>query len=272
MKLDAKLSISILVVFITIIGFATNLPADERQKNVIAKVFGADVTLEEIGLSSDVDISTIVNNSSSCSEDNPMDKLERIIYRKVLEDFINNNQLKATADEMEELKDCLDWFNKQEGIKNEKEFKNIKLKLQSESLSVAEKNKLEEDKKTLRELVKYYRKSEKTAKEYKLTENQMREMYAPWVEVWKTNKALFEKYGGVVEATKFGPRPIGAQKALLKEYQRLGYFKIFDKHLRKLFWECYRPDPNLILSKDEIGFIPFWVGFHSSGSEITNKQ
>ena len=71
-------------------------------------------------------------------------------------------------------------------------------------------------------------------------------------------KALFEKYGGIVQGDKFGPVPVGALRKLLKDYEEKGHWTIFDKKLKELFWEQINKKPKIIIPPEKVDFTPFW--------------
>jgi len=89
-----------------------------------------------------------------------------------------------------------------------------------------------------------------------------RRVWGQWITGFKANKALFEKYGGRVGLTKFGPEPIGAIEALLRERARAGDLVIADAALAKEFWSWYASQPRRVARPEEIDFTHYWLRPH----------
>jgi hypothetical protein len=69
-----------------------------------------------------------------------------------------------------------------------------------------------------------------------------RENARPFVESFKVNQSLYERYGGRVVFQQFGPEPIDAYRAFLEEQQKAGAFRILDADLVAGFWEYLTDD------------------------------
>jgi hypothetical protein len=81
---------------------------------------------------------------------------------------------------------------------------------------------------------------------------------------WKTNKSLFEKYGGRVIFQQAGPEPLDAYRDFLKEQQAAGNFEIKDKETAALFWNYFTNDKMHTFYKDpneakKFMKTPFWL-------------
>ena len=88
-------------------------------------------------------------------------------------------------------------------------------------------------------------------------------VWSQWITGFKANKALYEKYGGRVGLTKFGPEPIGAIEALLRERARSGDLVIADAALAKEFWSWYASQPRRVARPEEIDFTHYWLRPHA---------
>jgi hypothetical protein len=84
-------------------------------------------------------------------------------------------------------------------------------------------------------------------------------VWKPWIAGYKLNKALYERYGGTVGITKFGPDPVGARAALLREHERRGDFKIDDAALRSAFWAEVDKPPRMIAKPADVDFTYYWL-------------
>ena len=80
-----------------------------------------------------------------------------------------------------------------------------------------------------------------------------------WITGFKANKALYEKYGGRVGLTKFGPEPIGALETLLRGREKAGALRIFDEALAREFWAWYAVQPRRLAKPEEIDFTFYWL-------------
>lgn len=82
--------------------------------------------------------------------------------------------------------------------------------------------------------------------------------YAPWIEMWKMNKALSERYGDVVALTEFGPDPHGARAALFADYEKRGWLIFYDELLRAQFFAMLAEKPGMVVKSGEVDFMPYW--------------
>jgi hypothetical protein len=81
-----------------------------------------------------------------------------------------------------------------------------------------------------------------------------------WIEGYKLKKALYEKYGGRVGITKWGPDPVGATEALLREHEKRGDLAIFDVALAREFWDSLEREPRMPATRPEhLDFTYFWL-------------
>lgn len=66
-----------------------------------------------------------------------------------------------------------------------------------------------------------------------------REMGLALIRQWKINKALYETYGGRIIYQQFGPEPLDAYRAFLRERQKAGDFTIDDPSMAEAFWQYF---------------------------------
>jgi hypothetical protein len=86
-----------------------------------------------------------------------------------------------------------------------------------------------------------------------------RRVWGPWIANYKVNKALYEKYGGRVGITKWGPEPTGAIEALLREHEKKGDFEILDAALAKAFWDWHAGQPRMPMKPEQVDFGYYWL-------------
>ena len=81
-----------------------------------------------------------------------------------------------------------------------------------------------------------------------------------WIEGYKLKKALYEKYGGRVGITKWGPDPVGATEALLREHEKRGDLAILDATLAREFWDSLAREPRMPATQPEHrDFTYYWL-------------
>ncbi|MCW8091904.1 hypothetical protein [Alteromonas sp. ASW11-130] len=78
---------------------------------------------------------------------------------------------------------------------------------------------------------------------------------------WQINKALYEKFGGVVIFKQNNPQfPVGAYETLLKNHQKAGKLKIFEDRYRAVFWEALEPPYSFEIDPANVDFgVPWWL-------------
>ena len=85
-------------------------------------------------------------------------------------------------------------------------------------------------------------------------------VHAQWIEMYKIRKALYDRFGGRVGITKFGPDPAGATEALLREHEKNGELQILHAALAAEFWAQLAREPRMPASKPEhYDFTYYWL-------------
>ena len=70
-------------------------------------------------------------------------------------------------------------------------------------------------------------------------ERSNRHVYGSTLRAYRINQALYKKYGGRVIFQQFGPEPLDAYRALLRDAEAKGTFKIVDESYREQFFEYF---------------------------------
>ncbi len=83
-------------------------------------------------------------------------------------------------------------------------------------------------------------------------------MAKAWIDRWKLNRALYEKYGGRVIFQQAGLEPLDAYQKWLEDEERAGNFSIDDPHWREAFWEYYKPRYHHFAKLPDPFKAPFW--------------
>ncbi len=69
-----------------------------------------------------------------------------------------------------------------------------------------------------------------------------RSMAAAMIRNWEINRRLYEKYGGRVIYQQFGPEPLDAYVAFLREAEQAGRLTIRDAALAEAFWRFFNQE------------------------------
>ena len=225
---------------------------------VIATVLEKRIAAADVGLQCDANNKPIIPTStaSTCLLRNPLDELRTKIEREVTRDYIEKNNLKATDEEIREFKEFQDCFMVKNRIERQKQLAESDKKLQDPKLSTKEREQTEKSRATLLKLAVYDKRQDEM--NYKPTVEDLREIAGPWIEGWKCNKSIYDKYGGTVGITKFGPDPVGATKCLLEHYEKQGKIVIYDDNLRHEFWKRLSLPPKLTAKPEDVDFTPYW--------------
>ncbi len=79
-----------------------------------------------------------------------------------------------------------------------------------------------------------------------------RKMGENFVQRWKINKALYDKYGGRVIFQQAGAEPLDAYRDFLREESQKGSFQIFDPKVEEDFWRYFTDDKmHIFLPEDD---------------------
>ena len=183
----------------------------------------------------------------------------------------------ASALRQRAMKSALQWFVAQEGIaasdadlaayaKWNEEFQRrdkarraqrleqIEAALKQPDLASAQREQLLRERDTYHQLARHDAEREAASRD----PGSRQRVWGPWITSFKANKALYEKYGGRVGLTKFGPEPIGALETLLREREKAGALRIFDAALGREFWAWYAVQPRRPAKPEEIDFTYYW--------------
>ena len=90
----------------------------------------------------------------------------------------------------------------------------------------------------------------------------MRPIAKQWVENWKINKALFDKYGGRAHYQQVGVQPFDAVQKFLEDQEREGAFTILDDSYEDQFWAYWRSDGHTFIPEEEAVELlatPMWL-------------
>lgn len=192
------------------------------------------------------------------------EKMRGIIFGTLLEQYARAHNIEATQAEIDAF---ISRSHQQQNQHREhwKRDKSVILKkLESETLSESERNRLVSQLETLNRLLETDPKIERYKKDNPKIIREMEENTAKhFIRMWKLNSALFRQYGGRVIFQQAGPEPLDAYREFLKEHEKRGSFRIHDKSLEPSFWNYFVNDRiHAFISNEEgekIFKTPWWL-------------
>lgn len=174
--------------------------------------------------------------------------LTRIIFGGLLEEYRRAEVPEPTGEEIDQF---IEFSNRAERESRE-EFRErldqINERLKVSDIDDAEKTQLEAEHETLMSILDSYAEQEKFGREhwgenYEAQSRKSEERIArQMISSWKTNRSLFDKYGGRVIFQQAGPEPVDAYRRFLEEHREDGDFEIMDPTLREAFWKYFVND------------------------------
>jgi len=182
-------------------------------------------------------------------------RLLELIWPRIAGHYVARQGLAATPAEVEEVLAYHREFERKDRAQRARKLEELDRRLTADSLGPEERTWLEEFQATLRRLVSYDLEQDRTPPQDR---EQLRAFLALWVETWKMNRAIFERYGGVVALGEFGPSPHGARAALIADYERQGLLEFADADLRERVHAMLQQPPSMVVPPDRVDFTPYW--------------
>jgi hypothetical protein len=182
-------------------------------------------------------------------------KLYNLVWRAVTGHFIEQHRLAATAGEVAELAAYDREFERRDRMQRARKLEELNRRLAAGQIEEKQQEQLEEFRAVLARMARRDAESDPLPA---TDPGRQTGQYASWIELWKMNRALYERYGGVVALTQFGPYPHGARAALLEDYERQGLLRFSDPGLRELLFAPLAARPALVVAPGEVDFTPYW--------------
>lgn len=178
-----------------------------------------------------------------------------LVWARVSRHYIEQNRLTASDAEVSEVLAYHREFERKDRIQRARKLEELNQRLAAEGLADKERAHLEEFRAVLRRLAQRDAENDRNPPSDSGREGKL---LAPWIEMWKLNRALYERYGGVVALTRSGPDPRGAHLALIEDYERRGLIRFFDARLRERLHERLATRPSIVMAPGEVDFTPYW--------------
>jgi hypothetical protein len=182
-------------------------------------------------------------------------RLLELIWPRIARDYVARHGLAATPAEIEEVAAYHLEFERRDRAQRARKLTELEERLAEPELAPEERVRLEDFRATLQRLAA---KDREEAGMPPLSPEQLRALLAPRVEMWKMNRAIYERYGGVVAFSRIGPWPHGARGALVADYERQGQLVFADADLRERVYAILQRPPAAVVPPDRIDFTPYW--------------
>lgn len=209
----------------------------------VARVFEAPLTAKDIGL------------SGPATRPAAAAALRQRAMKAAIERFVLDEKVHATDEDLEAYGKWHEEFQRMEKERRARRLAEVEAALKKPGTQMLEREQLERERELYRGLAQGDAKREAAERDA----GSRKRVWSQWITGFKANKALYEKYGGRVGITKFGPDPVGAVEALLREREAKGDLVIADAALAKEFWSWYASQPRRVARPEEIDFTYYWL-------------
>lgn len=184
-----------------------------------------------------------------------LQRLHDLVWRRAARHYVEQNGLYATDAEVAEVNAYHREFERKDRAQRARKLEELNQRLAAGELDGRQREWLEEFRAVLTRLARHDAGIEGLPGP---DSEEQSAMFGPVVEIWKTNVSLYERYGGVVALTRFGPDPQGARRALIEDYQRQGLIRFHDTGLRERLLARLAARPSLVIPAAEVDFTPYW--------------
>lgn len=181
--------------------------------------------------------------------------LRQRAMKSALQWFVAEQKIAATDADLEAYAKWDEEFQRRKIAQRAQRLQQIEAALKKPGIPGEQREQLLRERDTYRQAARYDAERAAAARD----PGSRRRVWGQWITGFKANKALYEKYGGRVGLTKFGPEPIGALETLLREREKAGALRIFDPALAKEFWSWYAVQPRRLAKPEEIDFTYYWL-------------
>lgn len=206
-----------------------NIRADEKPGDspevVVGSVYGQEITAKDIGLTAPID-PTLKFDARDLAW-NLMSRISTKFGSPVMERFVNEQKIEATAEEIAKFNRSMRKINEKQILKDAARLTELSKQLESDDLSKEAREKLVIQQKQLTENLKFQQDAPKDPPV---------EFAKSMILSWKIERELHRKYGGRVIFQQFGCEALDARKKLYEEAEKNGDLKFEDAGVRHMFY------------------------------------
>jgi hypothetical protein len=185
----------------------------------------------------------------------PEVRLLELIWPRIAGHYVARQGLAATAAELEEILAYHRDFERRDRAQRARKLEDLDRRLAADNLEAGERTWLQEFQATLQRLALNDLEEDRMPPQDR---EHLQAFLAQWVEMWKLNRAIYERYGGVVALSGIGPSPHGARAALIADYERQGLLEFADASLREDVYAMLSHPPSMVVPPDRVDFTPYW--------------
>jgi hypothetical protein len=226
---------------ILLLAAAVSLPLGAQAPERVATVTGMAISRGDLAVGSD-------GISAEA-------RLLELLWPRIAVDYVAGHGLAASPAEIEEALAYHRAFERSDRAQRARKLAELRERLAETELAPEVRARLEDFQATLQRLAQADLDRSATPR---LSTPKRRARMGSWIETWKLNRALYERYGGVVGLSAWGPWPHGARAALIADYERLGLVEFADAGLRERFYAWLRRPPPRAVPPDRVDFTPYW--------------
>jgi hypothetical protein len=166
-------------------------------------------------------------------------EMQAVIIGKLVDRYAAEQGIEVKPDEIDAYVDSLRRVAEQDRQRQTARREELTRKLESKTLSAAERQSLSSELNTLNEVLASLDETASSAAEDYAAR---RQVAAAFIRQWKINQALYRQYGGRIIYQQGGPEPLDAYRTFLQAQERQGAFKILNKAFEPKFWKYFVTD------------------------------
>lgn len=227
--------------FFLLVLAGLSLPAAAQGPEPVASLAGVVISTDELA--------AVAGASSRAGG------LLALMWPRIAAHYTARHGLAATAAEVDEVLAYQREFRRKDRAQRARKLDQLGYRLAAEDLDPQERARLREFQAVLLRLALRDVERDKAPDQDR---GRLQAFYAPLVEMWKINEAIYRQYGGVVALTEFGPSAHGARAALIADYEREGVLRYDEAGLRERVHALLDRPPSMVVPPDSVDFTPYW--------------
>ena len=170
-------------------------------------------------------------------------EMQAVIIGKLVDRYATEQRIAVKPEEIDAYIDSLRRVAEQDRRRQTARREELSRKLESTTLSEAERQSLSAELDSLNEFLNHLGGAGNGAKEDSAEDQAARrQVAAAFIRQWKINQALYRQYGGRIIFQQGGPEPLDAYRTFLQAQERQGAFKILNPAFAAEFWKYFHTD------------------------------
>lgn len=206
----------------------------------VAVVDGQEISLEDLGPALDAGVRSA--------------ELARLVRKHLFRAYVRANGLEAAPHEVEALRAYDAEFARKDRAQRRRKLEELESRLAAASLTDMERARLVE----FHDILKRMADADSARDREPPEATRDPDTRAPWIELWKMHRSLYEEYGGEVLLVEYGPYPKDAWLRLLTDRERAGDLRFGDSTWRDRVFAQFAGVPGVPLPPEKVDFTPYW--------------